>query len=481
MTVRKALAYSYAEKYGSYVLGLLSTMVISRLLGPAEIGVFSIGMALVGIAGVIREFGLSTYLVQEVDLSDKRIRAAFTVAITLGVGLSLVVLALSVVAGHFYTDPNVTSVIAILALNFVLTPFGSISQALLVRELRFSTLTWIRLLVGLVQAVSAIVLSALGLGPQSLAWAAVLASLANSLISIAMRPHPMRPTFFVSDMRRVVTVGRSAAAINIVDEIINSLPELVLGRIQSVAAAGLFSRARGMSQMAYQLFARAAGPVFFSVFSEHYRTGVHPTPLYLRATSCVTAIGWAGLAILGVLSEPVVRVLFGVNWLAVVPLMRLLSIAAAISLLTSGSHHLLLACGGARDVFQAKLTALPVQAVSMIAGAAFGAEWMSIAMVLSSAYASLLLALAVRRRLAISLRQQLAPAFESAPIMLASAVGASLALAFMTPESPIGAMVQLAAGGTTAFLMAGASLLVVPHPLRDEARLMINRLRKAKQ
>ena len=56
MSVRRALLYSYIEKYGSYVIALLSTAVISRLLGPGDIGAFAVGMALVGMVAVIREF-----------------------------------------------------------------------------------------------------------------------------------------------------------------------------------------------------------------------------------------------------------------------------------------------------------------------------------------------------------------------------------------------------------------------------------------
>ncbi|HEY8711016.1 MAG TPA: oligosaccharide flippase family protein [Burkholderiaceae bacterium] len=479
MTVRKALAYSYAEKYGSYVLGLLSTMVISRLLGPAEIGVFSVGMALVGIVAVIREFGLSTYLVQEVELSDERVRAAFTLAVALGVGLSLVVLVLSVPAGHFYGDPNVTSVIAILALNFALTPFGSISQALLVRELRFSTLTWIRLLVGLIQAVGSVVLAALGLGPQSLAWAAVLASVANSVISIASRPHPMSLIFSGAQLRRVFVVGGPVTAISIIEDVVTSLPELVLGRTQSLTAAGLFSRARGMSQMAHQLLARAAGPVFLAVFADRNREGVPLAPLYLKATACVTTLGWAGLAMLAVLSDPVVRVLFGSNWLAVVPLMRWLCLAAAVALLTSGAHHLLLAGGGMRDVLHAKLLALPAHAIGILVGAVYGARGMAIAMVVTSAFASLLLALAVRRRMGISLRDQLSPVVASAVITVAGAAGSSVALLLAVPDSSVGALAKLAVGVSAGTVLATAVLMTGKHPLRVEVELLIARLRRA--
>jgi O-antigen/teichoic acid export membrane protein len=477
VTVRRALAFSYIEKYGSFLLSLVSTAIISRLLKPAEIGVFAIGMSLVGVVAVIRELGVSTYLVQEQDLSETRIRAAFTLAMAMGVGLCFVLLAVSIPAGLFYKDPTVTTIVAILALNFALTPLGSVSQSLLVRELRFSALTWIRLAQAVILAVAGIGLAELGWGALSLAWAAVLSSAANGIISLSVRPHDMRPSFDGKELRRVFSVGGPATAISIVDELVASLPELVLGRTQTLAAAGLFSRARGMSQMAHQLLARAAGPVFLAVFAERQREGVPLAPLYAKATACVVGLGWPALAMLVVLADPVVRVLFGPNWLAVVPLMRWLSVAAAVALLTSGAYHLLLASGGVRDVLYAKTAALPAQALPLVVGGMFGVDAMAMTMVLAAAAATLLLGRAVRKRLGIRLRDQLWPAMTSLSVTLASAAGAAIGLLVPAPYSALGAFERLLVGGAAGVVFAAGALMAGAHPLREEIAQLLGRLR----
>ncbi len=479
MTVRRALAFSYIEKYGSFLLSLVSTAIISRLLKPADIGVFAIGMSLVGVVAVIRELGVSTYLVQEAELNETRIRAAFTLSVMMGAALCLLLLIVSVPAGRFYKDPTVTTIVAILALNFALTPLGSVSQSLLMRELRFSTLTWVRLAQSAILAGGSIALAELGWGPLSLAWGATVSGAANSIISLWIRPHPMRLTFDKHELRRVFSVGGPATAVNVVDEVVNSLPELVLGRTQTLAAAGLFSRGRGMSQMAHQLLARAAGPVFLAVFAERQREGAPLAPLYAKATACVLGLGWVALAMLVVLAEPVVRGLFGPNWLAVVPIMRWLSLAAAVALLTSGAHHLLLASGGVRDVLHAKVATLPAQAVPLVVGAFFGVNWMATAMILSSGVASLMLALAVRARSGIALRHQLAPAFASFPIALAGAAGASVGLMISTPYSTLGAFEQLLVGGSVGVVFAAGALMAGKHPLRGEIALLLMRFRHA--
>ena len=474
-SVRRALAYSYVEKYGAYLLALGSTVVVSRLLGPAEIGVFSVGMALVGMIAVVREFGVTAYLIQEQTLNDELIRAAFTVTVGLGFGLGIVVLALAVPLGRFYGNEDVTSVIAILSLSFALTPLGSVSQSLLSRELRFKALAWIRLSQALVLAVGSAYMAWLGWGPQSLAWAAVLASLTNGVLSMAVRSHPVAFVFAWPALKRVISVGGPATAVNIIDDLVNSMPELMLGRMQSLSSAGLFSRAKGLSSMAHQLIARAAGPVFLAVFAERQRSAVPLAPIYAKATAWVVAAGWCGLAMLTVLAEPVVLVLFGNDWLAVIPLLRWLCISAAISLLTSGAHHLLLAGGGVNDVVRAKLMALPAHALCLLVGGALGVEWMAVAMVFSTTFASGLMALAVKRRFDIRLRQQLLPATISLPMVLACTAGAALALLAGPASTVPKAMLQLALGGGLGAAGALLGLLWGNHPLKAEIQSLLAR------
>lgn len=65
MSVRRALGYSYLDRYASLILGSVSSMVIARLLTPADIGVFSVTMVLLAFVSTVRDMGAGGYLVQE--------------------------------------------------------------------------------------------------------------------------------------------------------------------------------------------------------------------------------------------------------------------------------------------------------------------------------------------------------------------------------------------------------------------------------
>lgn len=467
MSVRRALFFSYLEKYGSYVLALGSTVVLSRLLSPSDVGAFSIGMALVGMVAVFREFGVSTYLAQEAELTADRIAAAFTLTVGMGFALALLVAALAMPVAAFYGDARLQFILFILAVNFALAPWGSVSQSLLTRDLRFGVLAWVRLAYGVVSAVVSIALAWWGFGPQSLAWGALCGTVVTGVMSFAAHPHSIKLNLRRNDLRRVFDVGLPVTLVAIVDDLINTVPDLVVGRWQGLASAGLLSRARGLSQMAYQLIARATGPVFLAVFSKRRREGAEVDQLYVNATSCVCAVGWTLLACLGALASPLVHLLYGPQWKEVAPLLPWLCAAAAVFLLTSGAHVLLLAHGGAKDALRAKLWALPFYLGCGVVGAMVSLQAMVVATLLATVVASYIQARAVKSRVGISMRSQLRPLVTSS-LPAISAGSASLMTTLWYAGSDVSALLALLTGAVASGAAAATAVAAGNSPLRRE-------------
>lgn len=87
--IRRSLAYSIADSYLALPLQLVGTMIISRLLTPAETGVFAVAAVFAAFASTFRDFGVAEYLIQENELDAEKIRAALTVNIAISWAMAL--------------------------------------------------------------------------------------------------------------------------------------------------------------------------------------------------------------------------------------------------------------------------------------------------------------------------------------------------------------------------------------------------------
>ncbi|MBL0150828.1 MAG: oligosaccharide flippase family protein [Ideonella sp.] len=79
MSTRRALLFSFMDRYAGLTISIASSMVIARLLTPGELGVYSVAMVLLGFLQTLRDFGAGQYLVQERELDSNRICAVWTI------------------------------------------------------------------------------------------------------------------------------------------------------------------------------------------------------------------------------------------------------------------------------------------------------------------------------------------------------------------------------------------------------------------
>ena len=82
--VRNSLYVSFIENYTITFFQFVSSVIIARILTPAEIGIFSIAVLMSGLAGTVRDFGVTQYLIQEKELTQEKIRAAMALSIVVG-------------------------------------------------------------------------------------------------------------------------------------------------------------------------------------------------------------------------------------------------------------------------------------------------------------------------------------------------------------------------------------------------------------
>src|SRR5665213_3324054 len=107
-SVHRSLAIALAERYALIALSLISYVVVARLLTPAEIGIYAIATALIGMAQVIRDFGVGSFLIQEKRLTDAHIQSALGVSLLIGATLFAIFMLAAPFAGRFYGDVRVT-------------------------------------------------------------------------------------------------------------------------------------------------------------------------------------------------------------------------------------------------------------------------------------------------------------------------------------------------------------------------------------
>lgn len=369
-SVRRALSLSVVQTLVALVFSFGAVIIISRLLTPAEIGVYSVAAGLIALIQMLRDFGVSEFLIQEKKLEQSLIRTVFTINLAIAWLLGAALFALSGVAGEFYGNPGVTQVLRVLSLVLIVLPFGAVTQTLLKRNLEFGKFSKISLSSSISRSCASVGLAYAGFTYMSMAWAALIGTVVM-VAGCAFWGWRYRVTgLSLQGWRRVLAFGSNRTVADVASQLGDQSANLVIGRMLGMADTGLYSRGYGIVNMFRSNIIGAIGAVAFPAFAREHREAGTAPQLFLKSLVYLTGVSWPFFAAGILLAFPIIRVLFGDQWDAAAPLMRWLCAAAIVGTLTYQCNQFLVALGRVRLVTRVELQ-YQFARVALTIGAAF--------------------------------------------------------------------------------------------------------------
>jgi O-antigen/teichoic acid export membrane protein len=476
LSTRKAIAFSFLDRYASLAINMVASMIVARLLTPGEVGVFSVTMVLLAFLGTVRDLGAGEYLVQEKELTTARVRAVWAVQLGLGLALALVILIAAVPVSAFYGEPKMRDIMFVIALNYAINPFGSLTYAYLIREMRFDSIALIRFSGTLLGTLATVVLAWQGHGAISLALGMFVTTLVSALTSIYFRPKSFPWMPGTSEIRRVLSFGGKLTSTSLLNALGSNTPELLLGKLQGMAAVGFYSRASGLVAMFSRLITDPVTSVAMSGFAKQRREQGQFTEAFLTANSHITALGWSFCLALMLLAQPLTRVLYGAQWDDSVPLTRILAIGYLFAAPVALGAAALTAAGQAGRMLKTTSISITSTVVLAAASVTFGVTMLAWAMTATAIISATVWMRMIRPVVGFSWLQLYQALWRSALVALASAVGplAVVAVSGLEPEHSLSAVTL---GGVGAGIGFVASVMLTGHPLRNELTAGWSKLR----
>ncbi|HRS95024.1 MAG TPA: oligosaccharide flippase family protein, partial [Candidatus Latescibacteria bacterium] len=129
-----------------FVLGTAGTVVLARLLTPADYGLVGMVTVVINFAAMFKDAGLSLATVQRDRITREQISTLFWINVLISAVLGLCVLASAPLISWFYGKPELTAVTVALSFSFIISGLTIQHQALLQRHMRFGALATMQIM-----------------------------------------------------------------------------------------------------------------------------------------------------------------------------------------------------------------------------------------------------------------------------------------------------------------------------------------------
>ncbi len=339
-------------------IGLISTMILFRVLAPGDFGLVALAMVVVGLAEVMAEFGFDQNL-----LRDKHaVRADYDVAWTLtflrGVIVATLLVLMAGPAASYLNEPRLTSIVYWLALAPLLDGVGNIGVVDFSKELQFGKEYTLKVS----QKVCSFILTLIFAFALRNYWALVIGILTGKVAGMALSYglHPYRPRFSLKGARRVFAFSFWIFLNQLVLYAGNQTDKILIQKYYDATKVGIFRVAEEVCSIVMELVwpverALFAGYAKLSDDFEQLRRAV------LNSTGLVAMLGVPMSLIIMLVAEPAVVVLLGERGRAAAPFVQVLVLHGAIRSCFAGAGPAFMVLGKPQINMQITLFAVAVR------------------------------------------------------------------------------------------------------------------------
>lgn len=351
---------------------VVGSVVLARLLVPADFGLLGMGLFFIGIGQLFADFGIGSAIIQA--RSEDRIILSSCFWLNMGVAgvLAVALFAASPLIAAFYRRADLAPLVAALSFNLLLAGLQSVPSAMLYRDMRFADLARAQVLGSLAGALVAIALASLGAGVWALVAQPLVGSsvvLLVSLLALRWRPHV---EFSWPKVKPLAHFSFALLGTSLVGYANRNFDSLLVGRFLGAGPLGLYSMAIQLMLYPLQQVSSVIVRVLFPTLVQIRDDLPRMRSAYLKAVGAIAIVTFPMMGGLFAVTDDFVRVVFGPEWSGMAPVLKVLTWVGMMQSVGTTVGTIYLSMGRPGVALRVSLVAAPVLIGGMIAGLPWG-------------------------------------------------------------------------------------------------------------
>lgn len=323
-------AWAVAMRWSIKGLGLVSTMVLARILMPSDYGVVAMSMLVVGLIESLIDFGVDTNLLRLRTIDRDDIDSAWSMRIIQGTVVAILLAGFAPLAAQYFNEVRIVPIIRIFAGCLLIASFSNIGLVLARREFQFNIEFRYNIFVKILGVIITIVSALILRDYRALVIGIAVGYVFGFLFSYVI--HPYRPRWNTSKIASMWLFSKWLIVYWIANYAARKSDELIAGRMFDAGGLGVYAVASDIGQMAT---AEIGPPLMRSLLPTLSSIQDEPERMKSGLMKTISTINTVTLALgfgLAAVSKSATIVLLGNNWAEAAGLIAIFAIVGAIKI-----------------------------------------------------------------------------------------------------------------------------------------------------
>jgi teichuronic acid exporter len=370
--------WSFLSQSSTFVIGLITNIILARMLGPFEFGEIGIVMFFITILNALTDGGLGGALIRRKDISNEDYSTAFIFNFAVSIFFFLSLVASSGLIASYYNNGNLQALVCVSGIIILIYSFNVVQSARIYREMRFKVNMYINLSSVIVSSATGICLAIKGYGVWSVVIMNIVQVFMRTILLWIVAGGIGKLTFNNKSFKSLYRYGIFVTLVTFFNNAFDNIYQLLLGKYFSIKEVGYYYQAKRVQGVPFFILNSLTLGVIFSHLSNFQEDRKLFQSEYLKILSIFSIAIAAVASLIFLLAKDVVQIVLGNVWLESVVYMKLLTIASFFLLLKVYSQNVCKVFNRTEKIFMWELIAILMQIVTIVVGIAIKSIFITI-------------------------------------------------------------------------------------------------------
>ncbi len=331
------------------ILQLVQLAILARFLDPSAFGLMALVMVVIGFSQAFLDMGISNAIIHKQDITREQLSTLYWVNILAGILLFGIISLVAPFVAEFYKEPELTELIMLVAITFIIQPFGQQFMILWQKEMRFSEIAKIDIVNKSISLLVSAYLAYKGYGVYALVYGTLAGIISQTVqfMYIGLKEHKPSFVFRVSEIKEFLSFGLYQMGEKSINYFNSQIDVILIGKLLGTETLGVYSIAKQLIMRPAQVINPIITKVTFPTMAKVQNDMKQLKNIYLKTINYLSSVNFPIYVFLFIMSQEIVIILFGRDWIMAAPIVQILSVYGALRSIGSPVGSLLLAKGKA--------------------------------------------------------------------------------------------------------------------------------------
>lgn len=320
--------WSLFGRFGYLIIGLITNIILVRLLGPEDFGQVAIIMFFITFSIILTESGLSGALVRKNNVTEIDISTIFLFNLIVSSILMVILICTSGYIANFYNNPELKSLLIFSSLILVINALGNIQMTLLIKEMKFKRKSLYEVIATICGSIFAIFLALNNYGALSI----VSMQMVNAIVLTGLLWFFVGPLktykFSLKSFKGFYKFGVNTTLSSLLNASFNNIYQLILAKYFLISKAGYFYQAKQLHDIPVNLLQSSILGVIYSALCKVQDEPENFNKIYNKILKVYTITISLICTLIFIYADLIIYLLYGKEWLQTSTYLKMLILSA---------------------------------------------------------------------------------------------------------------------------------------------------------